>query len=291
MALKKERLCQIAGFMPALAMLLLMLAGWLADRGILQVDFWVYCAIQLVALGLPLGLQYWLNRSCADKIPDRVAARFTIRAVPFIFWFSGMISLLSFALNLGVTRLFGVETSDALAAGSGMTPWQAVVAAALLPALLEELLFRGVLLSGWEYGGTWSALLISALTFTMLHGSLANFAGPLAAGFLYGYMTWSFKSVWPAVIAHFIHNAHYLLMNHLMTEYSTFGIWPYFVAIDLLMLCIFLYFSMASLGKLLEKGKVQRFARVPLIRSLLSVLASPGLWLTALLFAFRLIYA
>lgn len=291
MALKKERLCQIAGFMPALAMLLLMLAEFLTNRGLVRINFPVYCGIQIIALGLPAGVQYWINRHCADPVPDRVAAGFTFRALPFILWFSWMISLLSFAVNLGFTTLFGIEGSGTVTTGFSMTTAQALVAAALLPALLEELLFRGVLISGWEYGGTWSALLVSALTFAMLHGSPANFAGPLAAGFLYGYMTWSFKSVWPAVLAHFIHNAHYLLMNYLMTEYATFGIWPYFVALDLLLLCIVLYFSMASLGKLLERGKVQRFAKAPLLRAVGSALASPGLWLTALLFALRLIYA
>jgi len=291
MALKKDRLCMLAGFMPALAMLLLMLAEYLTNRGILAVSFPLYCGLQAVALGLPLALQYWLNRSCAEKVPDRVLARFSFRALPFVFWFSGTISLLSFALNLGAARLFGLEGGADLPAGVGMTGWQSLVAVALLPALLEELLFRGVLISGWEYGGTWSALLVSAVTFAMLHGSPANFLGPLAAGFLYGYMTWILKSAWTAVIAHFIHNAHYLLMNHLMREYSTFGIWPYFVAIDLLMLCVFLYFSMASLGKLLERSRIPRFSKAPLLRRLSSVLASPGLWLTALLFAFRLIYA
>jgi len=74
MALKKDRLCMLAGFMPALAMLLLMLAEYLTNRGILAVSFPLYCGLQAVALGLPLSLQYWLNRSCAEKVPDRVLA-------------------------------------------------------------------------------------------------------------------------------------------------------------------------------------------------------------------------
>jgi membrane protease YdiL (CAAX protease family) len=291
MTLKKDRLCLIAGLMPALAILLLMLAELLTGRGILPVTFPVYCGIQVTALGFPLALQYWLNRRCTEPVRDRILGRFSLGTLPFIFWFSGTVSLLSFALNLGVTWLFGLEGSAGAVAGAGMNGWQAVVAVALLPALMEELLFRGVLLSGWEQGGTWAALLVSAVTFAVLHGNPANMAGPLAAGFLYGYMAVALRSVWPAVLAHFFHNAHYLLMNHLMTEYATFGIWPYFVAIDLLLLCVFLYFSMASLGKLLEKGKIQRFTKAPLLRAVTSVLASPGLWLTALLATLRLLYA
>ena len=85
-------------------------------------------------------------------------------------------------------------------------PFAAVLAAVIVPAIFEEIYFRGAYLSWFSPEISMQAIFAGALCFAFFHGGPHNFLGPLAAGFAYGYMTAVFKSVWPAIIAHLINN-------------------------------------------------------------------------------------
>jgi membrane protease YdiL (CAAX protease family) len=79
----------------------------------------------------------------------------------------------------------------------------------LLPALGEELLFRGVvqqLLKKWS-GNAHAAIWISAALFSALHLQFFGFLPRLLLGAMFGYMLeWS-GTLWLPVIAHFVNNA------------------------------------------------------------------------------------
>ena len=157
-----------------------------------------------------------------------------LRFAPFVFFSSLAVSLLSFFLNYLVALFTGgtllEDTAYSAWSQYGGTPtWILVLVIAFLPALAEELFFRGGLLSGLEGWGQTSAILISALCFAMIHGTTANFLGPLTAGLLFGYMTVITGSVWPAVFGHCFNNVFYLVVSYLFKRYAAFGIWPYFV--------------------------------------------------------------
>jgi len=79
---------------------------------------------------------------------------------------------------------------------------------AMLPALGEEFLFRGVLLRlfrEWTHS-THLAVFISALLFSALHLQFYGFLPRLILGLMLGYVfVWS-GSVWVPVIVHFFNN-------------------------------------------------------------------------------------
>ncbi len=89
----------------------------------------------------------------------------------------------------------------------------------LLPALGEELLFRGVvqqLLKKWS-GNAHAAIWISAALFSALHLQFFGFLPRLLLGAMFGYMLeWS-GTLWLPIIAHFVNNATavfaYFLLN------------------------------------------------------------------------------
>jgi len=89
----------------------------------------------------------------------------------------------------------------------------------LLPALGEELLFRGVvqqLLKKWS-GNAHTAIWISAAIFSALHLQFFGFLPRLLLGAMFGYMLeWS-GTLWLPVIAHFVNNGTavvaYFLLN------------------------------------------------------------------------------
>jgi membrane protease YdiL (CAAX protease family) len=87
------------------------------------------------------------------------------------------------------------------------SPWLLLVAVALLPALCEELAFRGGLQSAL-LGRRSPARAVggSALVFAAFHLDPVRFPAVLLLGLAFGWLTWRTGSIWPAVLAHAVNN-------------------------------------------------------------------------------------
>ena len=164
-----------------------------------------------------------------------------------------------------------------------------LLTAAVLPAVVEELFFRGALLSALEPYGTWPALLLSSLAFALIHGNLYNFAGPLAAGMIYGYLTYVLDSVWPAIFAHLLNNGLSLALSGGARICSALGLWPYVMLAILFCFCAALALSMRSLERQIEKNRIRRLQYKPLGQALRGLLIAPGMWLLLVLFLIRVL--
>ena len=84
----------------------------------------------------------------------------------------------------------------------------------VFPAIAEELFFRGVLICGLKNAGTIAVCFVSALFFAFYHCSLAQFFYQFIFGFFLALITVKSKSVFPAVIAHFINNFSVLTLEY-----------------------------------------------------------------------------
>lgn len=79
---------------------------------------------------------------------------------------------------------------------------------AVVPAVCEELLFRGFLLSSLSGSARkWTAIIAAAGVFGVFHFLLFKFAVTASLGVLLGYLCWQSRSILPAMIAHLLHNA------------------------------------------------------------------------------------
>ena len=81
-----------------------------------------------------------------------------------------------------------------------------VLAYAVLPALCEEFVYRGILCHEYEKGGVMRAVLISSLFFSLLHFNLQNFPVYFFAGAILALTLYATRSVFGAIIAHFLYN-------------------------------------------------------------------------------------
>jgi membrane protease YdiL (CAAX protease family) len=92
-----------------------------------------------------------------------------------------------------------------------------VILIALVPAVVEELMFRGVLqtiLVRWTKN-VHAAVWITAILFSAFHMEFFGFLPRLLLGVLLGYfVAWS-GSIWPAVWGHFINNATDVILTYL----------------------------------------------------------------------------
>jgi len=86
--------------------------------------------------------------------------------------------------------------------------WQALVVLAVMPAVCEELAFRGFILSGFRHlGHKWRAIFYAALFFGVSHLILQQSIIACVVGVLIGYLAVQSGSILPGVLFHFIHNA------------------------------------------------------------------------------------
>lgn len=123
---------------------------------------------------------------------------------------------------------------------------------AFLPAIGEELLFRGVIqriftnLTRNHHWGIW----ISAILFSALHMQFFGFVPRLLLGVLFGYLlVWS-GSIWLPIIAHFLNNAlavvaYFLINRNLLTpnieEIGSTANSYYLAAISLGLIVVFMW--------------------------------------------------
>ena len=101
-----------------------------------------------------------------------------------------------------------------------MSPGSVFVLLALIPAICEELLFRGYLLGGLGAASRkWTAIVASAVVFAVFHFMLFKFAVTAALGVVLAYLCWQSGSILPAMVAHVVHNG----LNALSPLYPA---WP-----------------------------------------------------------------
>ena len=81
-----------------------------------------------------------------------------------------------------------------------------IVLTAVLPAICEEILHRGILLNGLKKGGVVFALLGSSLCFGLLHMNIFQCVYAFVIGLLLGYLMLYTKSIVPCMIIHFMNN-------------------------------------------------------------------------------------
>lgn len=103
------------------------------------------------------------------------------------------------------------RTAAASYVGFAMTPglfdgMYLVFAFALLPAITEEFLFRGVILAEYEEDGILTAVLMSSLTFAMVHSSPVRLPIYIFSALVLAAVAYAARSTIAAMIVHCLYN-------------------------------------------------------------------------------------
>src|SRR5262249_12225809 len=97
-----------------------------------------------------------------------------------------------------------------------------LVAFALLPAICEELAFRGFILTGLlRRLRPRNAVLLSSFLFALFHMNVFQFAASFLLGIVLGLLTVRSKSILPAILFHFLHNALLIVGMYLLNAASS----------------------------------------------------------------------
>ena len=92
---------------------------------------------------------------------------------------------------------------------------QSVITMAAIPAVCEELLFRGFALSAWETRGTRFAIIITSVIFSLMHSYLFGLPAYLFVAVTAGYLVYAFDSLYAGIVFHTVYNVCCLAVSFL----------------------------------------------------------------------------
>lgn len=88
---------------------------------------------------------------------------------------------------------------------------------AITPAIVEEIVFRGMILNGLRSKfNDYASIALSALMFALMHGSLQQLVYPFLLGLILGWIKLRTGSIIPCMIVHFTNNFLTLLLTYLL---------------------------------------------------------------------------
>jgi sodium transport system permease protein len=169
-------------------------------------------AIQLgLILGPVLIMAAILTRSVPkalriNRVPVSYLAAAALLAIALHPTYTALASLISQEYKLGdeTTAVLKQFNELLVTAPLGFV----ILVLALVPAISEELTFRGFLFAGLERnGGSLRAILLTSLLFGLSHGVLQQSISAAIMGVLLGWLAARSGSVLPTLVFHFVHNS------------------------------------------------------------------------------------
>lgn len=130
--------------------------------------------------------------------------------IPMILTITGLGILLSEAANF-TTRIFPMSNSwlEAFSAilGDGSAPWKGILAVVVVAPIVEEIIFRGLILRGFlKHYSVRKSILLSSLLFGIVHMNPWQFVTAFAAGIILGWWYVRTKSIVTPILGHALNN-------------------------------------------------------------------------------------
>ncbi len=127
---------------------------------------------------------------------------------------AGMFFGLGF-LNILIDGWLGGKNSSDLPLTDVTSLILLILTVAVLPAVFEEIIFRGVMQNYLSGIKPYISMLFIGLSFAIFHGSISQLVYQFIYGFTLAFLTYKAGSVIPAIISHFINNFVIILLTFL----------------------------------------------------------------------------
>jgi len=128
-----------------------------------------------------------------------------------------------------------------------------VLVMAILPAIIEELLFRGVILKSLSQHGTVSAVLLSSLFFAMFHLSFTQLVYQFILGLVFALVYLRTKNLLYPILLHFVNNFFIVTYTFIAgSDYMPYA-WNTYTIVTGILLCIVGAAAIIGLVSVLKK--------------------------------------
>ena len=173
-----------------------------------------------------IGVFVWyfksINKNDFIQKPNKPTLKYAIICMVFgfisFFLLSGVVNYFQwFVTKLGYNADSGIITIN-----SGKDLFVYYISLAIIPAICEELLFRGVLINCLKHKGKIFAIVLSSIMFAIFHFSPVQLIYPICWGILLSVVYLRTKNILFPIIMHFINNAFSLSIQYFVTTSSSF---------------------------------------------------------------------
>lgn len=174
----------------------------------------VYINILLSQAIIALPAIYYVKRNGKNlkKITSgkRMSGWAVLCAVIFIFICEPLIMFLNYISSM----VFGNAVAGISEEILRLPTWTNIIFIAMLPALSEEIVFRGVYYQGLRRYGFWKAALISGLFFGLMHMNWNQFSYGFVLGILFAFLNEATGNIRASMIVHFGINFESVMAIH-----------------------------------------------------------------------------
>jgi membrane protease YdiL (CAAX protease family) len=213
------------------------LAGFTTSAEYESEDWFLYCSFLLpqLAFAIVAAIYFFKTKTPVQSVAAKCKPKYFLLA---LLMQVGLLSLSELnTLFLQFLGRFGYESADiSLPSLNGFGLFGVLITVALLPAIFEETIFRGILLSGLKKFGSVAAVLVCGLLFSLYHQNPAQTIYQFLCGAAFAWIALRSGSILPTVLAHFLNNALIILLKKFGLE--TFSTTTEIVLIVLSALCL-----------------------------------------------------
>lgn len=170
-------------------------------------DYMLRNGLGTILLGLPAAAFLLLQ----DK-PKKEKVRFHLlswKAVILLIIIAIALELVTIEINIATSFIFSSYATDAISADvSSSTFLISLICMAVLPAIFEELSFRGVFFQEYRDAyGTWAGAVLSGLLFGIYHMNMRQFIYAFICGVLFALLVEATDSIASSMLLHFLLNS------------------------------------------------------------------------------------
>jgi len=178
-------------------------------------DYMAMAAIHILAVMLPLIIYFKTIKPDTKKINLR-RNKFTIPQGLIIIILAAAGQFIMAISNVPIQMLR--ETQYFPAPLNNVELLIGIIVIAIIPAILEELLFRGIIFGISEQNSKMFAVIFSTFVFALLHSDIFVFPGLLFLGIMTVVVMIRTNSIYAAMLYHFINNAATFLVSYLVHQ-------------------------------------------------------------------------
>ena len=173
------------------------------------VYYFINAAYEAVFLGLPILLVFGKFKGSTEKMarfnPLSSKEIITLLGIGLLMFFAN--ALLSSA-SIEIASIFtNVEIPEVPPVYESTDIITMMIAYVVVAPVLEEMVFRGILMRGLEGVSKWFAIIVTAILFSVFHVSYYTVIPKFLGGVLLGYVVFSTNSLYAGIIVHLINNA------------------------------------------------------------------------------------
>ncbi len=207
----------VATVLPTLLSVLFLIIVGLAQTGdYTQTDWYLYIGYLLPQIAFAITA-FWALRFSKTPVKTAIVEQ-KCKPRYFLLAITMQIGLLSLselnALFLKFLERFGYQDAGiALPNMEGVGFVGVLVVVALIPAIFEEIMFRGVLLKGLKSFGETGAVLLCGALFALYHQNPAQTLYQFCCGAAFALVAIRSGSILPTVVSHFLNNALILTLT------------------------------------------------------------------------------